>query len=343
MHKTRRSRNILVVIKTVEKTMDTHVTEKSSDIEEFINITKRDLEKKIKDMITDKKIVGILKGGKRLRPLLAHISFKACTQGKETRKEYRKALEGGVVIELAHAASLVHDDIIDEDIERRGKPSYHVKKGIANAILTGHKMLVIGFNVALKHGEEWAKLYVDSWNEVVNGEINEVNFNKKNLKYWGQISSKSEILDIYNKIINLKTAVLFSSVCKAGALEANMTEDVIILFGDYGREIGIAYQLADDLVDLSKGEMIDSVIVPLLNKIEGSKINTLNKMVIKRKFVKNKDKIQALYIDEIKKHIKKAEDLSLSKEIPESQYKNLLNDFPKYIINEMLKEINITL
>jgi hypothetical protein len=66
-------------------------------------------------------------------------------------------------------------------------------------------------------------------------------------------------------------------------------------------------------------------------------------MVIKRKFVKNKDKIQALYIDEIKKHIKKAEDLSLSKEIPESQYKNLLNDFPKYIINEMLKEINITL
>jgi geranylgeranyl pyrophosphate synthase len=321
--------------------MDQQTQNKSSELEEFIKITKRDLEKKIKDVIIDKKIVSILKGGKRLRPLLAHLSYKACTQGKESRKEYRKALEGGVVIELAHAASLVHDDIIDEDIERRGKPSYHIKKGTANAILTGHKMLVIGFNVALKHGEEWAKLYVDSWNEVVNGEIDEVNFNKKNLKYWDEISSKSEILEIYNKIINLKTAVLFSSVCKAGALEANMPEDVLILFGDYGREIGLAYQLSDDLVDLSKGEMIDSVIVPLLNQIEGSKIKTLNKMVIKRKFVKNKDKIQELYINEINKHIGKAEELSLSKKIPESKYKNILNKFPRFIINEMLKEIKI--
>jgi len=333
----------LTIGKTVDKIMDSHSSEKSSNIDEFIEITKRDLEKKIKEMIADKKIVGILKGGKRLRPLLAHLSFKACTQGKETRKEYRNALEGGVVIELAHAASLVHDDIIDDDLVRRGKPSYHVKKGIANAILTGHKMLVIGFNVALKHGEEWAKLYVESWNEVVNGEIDEVNFNKKDLKYWDQISSKSEILEIYNKIIDLKTAVLFSSVCKAGALEANMTEDTIILFGDYGREIGIAYQLADDLVDLSKGEMIDSVIVPLLNKIEGNKIKTFDKMVIKRKFVKNKDKIEDLYIKEIKKHIKKAEELSLSKKIPKSIYKDMLHDFPKYIINEMLKEIKIAL
>ena len=229
MHKTRIISNLLVLIRTVDKKMDKQLSKKSSDLEEFIKITKRDLEKKIKDMIVDKKIVSILEGGKRLRSLLSHISYKACTQGKETRKEYRKALEGGVVIELAHAASLVHDDIIDDDIERRGKPSYHVKKGIASAILAGHKMLVIGFNVALKHGEEWAKLYVDSWNEVVNGEIDEVNFNKKNLKYWDKISSKSEILDIYNKIINLKTAVLFSSVCKSGALEANMPEDVISL------------------------------------------------------------------------------------------------------------------
>ena len=77
-------------------------------IEDIIESSTKDLEKKITDIITDKEIAAILEGGKRLRPLLAHLVFKACTQGKETPIQYQRALEGGVVIELAHAASLVH-------------------------------------------------------------------------------------------------------------------------------------------------------------------------------------------------------------------------------------------
>jgi geranylgeranyl pyrophosphate synthase len=319
---------------------------KTLTLKEFDENARGDLEKKIADMISDKQIVNILSGGKRLRPLLAHLTFKACTKGNETSHEYQRALEGGVVIELAHTASLVHDDIIDDDVKRRGKTSFHVKKGIANAILTGHKMLSTGFNIALRHGQDFAKLYVDSWEEVVNGEIDEVKFNTKDAKKLNEFSLKSQIFKAYEKIIDFKTAALFSSACQAGALEANMSGDILKVFSSYGREIGLAYQLADDLVDLANGEMIDSVIIPLLNKIENqtsNKLKLFEKREIKRKFKRNKEKIKQFYIDEIRKHVEKAEELSKSELIPQSQFKDLLVDAPSYIINRMLNEINVTI
>lgn len=314
-------------------------------LDEFFELTRNDLENKIDTTITDEKIKSILQGGKRLRSLLAQLAFKACTEGKETHSEYQKSLEGSVSIELAHGASLVHDDIIDQDKERRGKPAFHIKEGISNAILIGHRMLALGFHIALKHGREIAKLYVDSWNEVVNGEIDEVNFNKNGIKNLKESPTKSAIFEAYNRIIDLKTASLFSSACKAGALEANMTGDILQVFADYGREIGLAYQLADDLVDLVKGEMIDSVIVPLLNRLENKpmKKTPIKKWWMKHKFIKKQEKIKELYITEIKKHVKKAQELSKSNKIPESHYKKLLTDAPSYIINKMLKEINITI
>ena len=124
-----------------------------------------------------------------------------------------------------------------------------------------------------------------------------------------------------------------------------MSGDILRVFGDYGREIGLAYQLADDLVDLENGEMLDSVILPLLNQIESkkTKMNFLKKREIKKVFEKNKDKIKEYYFEEIKKHIKNAEELSNSDLIPNSQYKDLLGQAPSYVINRMLKDINLSI
>ncbi len=315
-----------------------------SNLDEFFDAAKFDIENKITTIILDSEIVSILNGGKRLRSLLAALAFRACTRGKETNNAYQRSLEGSVSIELAHGASLVHDDIIDKDNTRRGKDAVHVKQGIGKAILTGHKMLVKGFDIALSHGKEVASLYVESWNKVVCGEMDEVDFNKNALSL-KEISTKSQIFEAYNKIIDLKTAVLFSSACKAGAIEADRTGDILKVFADYGREIGLAYQLADDLVDLAKGEMIDSVIIPLLNKLDNkaAKLKALRNWEIKRKFSKHKDKIQTLYIEEIKRHIKNAVELSKSSLIPQSNYKIMLNDAPTYIINKMLREIKVTI
>ena len=74
--------------------------EQSIKLDDFVESSKSELEKKIVDLISDKKIASILAGGKRLRPLLANLSFKACTQGNETPRQYQKALEGAVIIEL---------------------------------------------------------------------------------------------------------------------------------------------------------------------------------------------------------------------------------------------------
>ena len=309
-------------------------------LDDFFDSTRIDVEKTIDSTISDKKIKEILEGGKRLRSLLAHLSFKACTEGKETPDQNKRALEGTVSIELAHTASLVHDDIIDNDNTRRGKTSFHVKEGIGKALLMGHKMLTEGFRIALSHGNEVAELYVKSWDEVVNGEIDEVDFNRAgNGSY---MTTKDQIFEAYNKIIDLKTAALFSSACQAGALEADMKGDILRVFRDYGREIGLAYQLADDLVDLANGEMIDSVIIPLLNRLENKpKIGMLKKREIKKMFEKNKDKIRQFYIDEINKHVRNAENLGKSKLIPKSEYSNLLKQAPTYIINKMLREIDL--
>lgn len=315
-------------------------------LDDFFESTKGDLEKKIATTITDKKIILILNHGKRLRPLLAHLSFKVCTGGKETPYQYQKALEGAVAIELAHTASLVHDDIIDKDKERRGKPAFYIKEGIPNALLLGHRMLAIGFNIALNHGDESAKLYIDTWNEILSGELKEVNFNKKEIKNNShEISIKSKIFTEYNKIINMKTASLFSSACKAGAIEAEASGEILTILANYGREIGLAYQLADDLVDLENGEMLDSVIVPLLNRLENKTVNnnSFKLRAIRKKLAKNSSKIKQMYIGEIKRHVKKAEKLSKSEKIPPSSYKDLLIEAPVYIINKMLREIKIAI
>ena len=124
-----------------------------------------------------------------------------------------------------------------------------------------------------------------------------------------------------------------------------MSDDILKVFADYGREIGLAYQLADDLVDLAKGEFIDSVIIPIVNKLEKqtTKISAIKKDEIKNKFDKNKEKIKEVYIEEIKRHVSNAVQLSKSDLIPSSEYKVMLGDAPTYIINKMLREISLTI
>lgn len=324
--------------------MDSTVT-----LEDFFDITKVDVERKIKSVIKDKQIVSILQSGKRLRPMVQQLCFKVCTGGRETPYQYQRSVEGSVAIELAHTASLVHDDIIDGDKTRRGRTAFHVQEGIPKALLVGHRMLSNGFSIALSHGDRIAKLYVDTWDEVLNGELEEVEYNasdadENNGNGFG-FSSKSKIFNEYFKIINMKTASLFSSACKFGAIEAEATGEILDVLADYGREIGLAYQLADDLVDLENGEMIDSVIIPLLTRLENKKVsnNSLRIKAIQRKLSKHSEEIKELYLEEIKRHMDRAKKLSNSDVIPPSHFRKLLQEAPDYIINCMLQEINVTI
>jgi geranylgeranyl pyrophosphate synthase len=320
------------------------MADKQLALEVFLKHTQEDIEKKIKEIITDPHILSILKEGKRLRPLLGAISFKVCTGGNESSQLYQHFLEGTVAIELAHGASLVHDDIIDGDLTRRGEPAFYIKTGIDNAILIGHKMLVLGFNLALSHGEKIAKLYVSAWSGTLNGQLNEINFNSKDLQD-SNITADSKFFQVYSRIIDLKTATLFSAACKAAAYWANASDEIADLLAEYGREVGFAYQLADDLVDLEKGEMIDSVVIPLLTRLEKrtAKNGSVKNRSIRRKIEKRSPEIKKLYLEEISKHVNKAQQLCNSPLLPDNPFKVLLLDAPFYSINKMLKEIFITI
>ncbi len=314
------------------------------DVERFFEKAIKDIEKEITRKISDDSMVSILKGGKRLRSVLSLLTFKACNGGEKNNGNYERALEGTVSIELAHAASLIHDDIIDRDIERRGGDALYVKDGVNTALLKGHKMIATGFDIALGHGLKMAKIYVDTWNEALSGELMEINSNGKNnnIKKTNNLSSVS-LFNRYKNIIDLKTASLFSSACKFGALETKASKKLVNILGNYGREIGLAYQLSDDLVDLTNGERIDSVITSLIEvlKIKYKQKETLYELLSKGKLLEKAPKIKKLYIEEIQKHLKKAENIASSSLILNTTYKPMIKEAPRYIVNQMLKDVNV--
>jgi len=205
-------------------------------------------------------------------------------------------------------------------------------------------MLVIGFNLALSQGERIAKLYVDAWGGTLDGQLDEINFNSKDLQDVN-ITKDSKFFQIYSRIIDLKTATLFSSACKAAAYWANAPDEIANVLADYGREVGFAYQLADDLVDLEKGEMIDSVVIPLLTRLEKRSVKngTMKTKAIRKKIEKNSSEIKKLYLEEITKHVNRAQEICKSPVLPDNQYRLFLFDAPIYSINKMLKEITISI
>jgi len=320
--------------------------EKSYDLDTFFHTSKEDLEKKITTIITDEKILSILKDGDRLRPMLSHLVFKACTQGKEIPQQYQRALSSAISIELAYAASIIHDNTIKGYKKKNNKLLFPVREELDNAILTGHKLLAIGFDIALSHGEKIAKLYVDTWNKILNGELKEINFNKRLAHTNSEdLFPKSEIINDYNKIIEMKTASLFSSGCKTVAMLAGSSEELSRLFAGYGREIGFAYQKANDLTRFEKGETASSVVIPILLRLEKYTINgdSLKSRNVRKIISQNSSEIRQIYIQDIRQHLHNAENIVRSEIIHPSPYKSLLGKAPVYLINKLLIKSDIAL
>jgi geranylgeranyl pyrophosphate synthase len=138
---------------------------------------------------------------------------------------------------------------------------------------------------------------------------------------------------------------LFSAACKAAAYWANASNQVADILAEYGRQVGFAYQLADDLVDLEKGEMIDSVVIPLLTRLEKrtAKNGNFKPRSIRKKIEKKSPEIKKLYLEEISKHVNNAQKICNSPVLPDNQFKAFLLDAPFYSINKMLKEIYINI
>lgn len=177
-------------------------------------------------------------GGKRLRPLLTLL---ACRMFGGNVQE---ALSPALAIEIFHNFTLVHDDIMDAASVRRGKPTVHTKWNAPTAILAGDAMLVIAYEHLMSLPAENLSpalaLFSKTAKEVCEGQQWDMLFENK----------KEVALNSYLQMIKLKTAVLLGAALKMGAIVAGAPENDAKKVYDFGINMGLAFQLRDDLLDV---------------------------------------------------------------------------------------------
>jgi octaprenyl-diphosphate synthase len=185
-------------------------------------------------------------GGKRIRPLILVLSAESV--GKCNSDAYLAAS----AIELLHTESIIHDDIVDEEKERRGKTSFHIKYGYNMSILTADFVLGIILNIAAKLKDpRVANELANAALKMSEGEMLEVGLN----------SSQNLLFDDYINVVTYKTAALFEASSKIGAIIGGGSEEQTNALTNFGRYIGIAYQIHDDLMDWRNEERLFNVLM----------------------------------------------------------------------------------
>ncbi len=176
----------------------------------------------------------LFSGGKRLRPLLMIISARICGYSG------KKAIYFSTLFEYLHSATLLHDDIIDDANLRRGKSAAHLLWGNPIVILVGDFLLARSLSISSETEiPRVIKIIADITENLSQGEIHQLTL-KKNINL---------TQDEYMEIIRRKTAILIQGACLVGALIAGADEEKISALGDYGFNLGLVFQMADDLLD----------------------------------------------------------------------------------------------
>ena len=271
--------------------------------------------------------------GKQIRPIFVFLT--AGLNGRITDSTYRAA----ILIEILHTATLIHDDVVDDSNYRRGYFSINALWKSKYSVLIGDYLLSRGLELSVENKDfKFLGVLSNAVKQMSEGEITQL--------------KKSRSLDIneetYFKIIQEKTASLFSSCCMMGAISSKATEEKIKKMHEFGLLVGKAFQIRDDLFgylsfDTGKPSLNDfkqaKITLPLIHTL--SKVDTSTK----RKIIKNLKKYRA--IDEIieivkendginyseKKMIKMIDEAySILKNFPDSEYKKSLISLLNYII-----------
>ena len=272
--------------------------------------------------------------GKQIRPILVFLT--SGLNGKISDSTYRAA----ILIEILHTATLIHDDVVDDSNYRRGFFSINALWKSKYSVLVGDYLLSRGLELSVENNDfKFLGVLSNAVKKMSEGEITQL--------------KKSKSLDIdektYFKIIQEKTASLFSSCCEMGAISSNSNEKNILFMKEFGLLLGQAFQIRDDMFgylsyDTGKPSLNDfkqaKITLPLifsLSKVNSSKKNEIIKNL---KNYKSIDKI----IDFVKEEggIDYSQNLmnnltekaySILEKFPESDYKNSLKKLLNYTIS----------
>ena len=181
----------------------------------------------------------LLAGGKRLRPLLILLAHEIAG-GEDVEEVMPLAL----AFEMIHTATLVHDDINDEASLRRGVETIHTRAGLAKAVIAGDWLFVQGFGLGGRYDENIVRLMAKCCADIAVAEFHQLD----------HVLNLATSPEDYLSIVRGKTAGPFAAGCHAAGLVAGLTEQQAAGLGRFGMELGIAFQLVDDLLDLRGDE-----------------------------------------------------------------------------------------
>lgn len=192
------------------------------------------------DGLIQETCIGLLQsGGKRIRPLLTLYSGMCFAPLNPLM------IQAAVASELIHMASLIHDDVIDESETRRGKPTVVSQYGNHAAILTGDYLFAEAFNILSKQQLFASMNYlVEAIQAMCHGEVHQAD---------DQFSTLVDIDGYFSRIAK-KTGILLSACCQSGAILGGATLEELTQLRDYGLNLGYAYQITDDILDINGDE-----------------------------------------------------------------------------------------
>ena len=267
--------------------------------------------------------------GKRIRPILTMLSCDLFDGN------YKDSLDAALAVEVFHNFSLVHDDIMDEAPLRRGNQTVHQKWDLSTAILSGDVMLILAYQLFENYNKNifvaLAKLFSKTAVEVCEGQQLDIDFSKLN-----DINSTK-----YLNMVELKTAVLIGASMKMGAIVAKASDNEQENIYEFGKNLGIAFQIQDDFLDSFGDEK-------KFGKIIGGDIIENKKTLLYVKSMeifteKDKTKLTKLYsskhLDESKK-IEVVKELFLKYNIP-SIIENEINYYTQLAFKK-LDNLNIS-
>lgn len=203
-------------------------------------------------------------GGKRLRPLLTVLTARLC--GYDDEDIYDLA----VTLEMLHAATLLHDDVLDNAATRRGQPAAHTLFDVTPTILAGDALLSHANSMVADYGDpRLCRCFSEATSRTATGEILEIAAQRR-------VGTSAEQ---YEEIVRGKTAWLIRAACQMGALRAGAPDALVEAAAAYGENVGMAFQMVDDALDFAPesetgkptgGDVREGKLTPPLRMYRGS-------------------------------------------------------------------------
>ena len=187
-----------------------------------------------------------LDGGKRIRPIILLLASECVGEFDDN------TFAAACAIEFLHTESVIHDDIIDNETLRRQKDPFHIKYGYNTSVLTGDFVLGLILNIASRiNNPRVTKNLATTAMMMSEGEVLE-----------GRLETSEDVtFDDYLKVIEYKTATAFETASRLGAIISGGSEEEIESLADYGKNIGIAYQIRDDLLDWQNEDKLFNLLI----------------------------------------------------------------------------------